>query len=405
VADLPVGRTEGRELIVDGYRGRVYVGGSGAVREEYARLAREEAALSADLEGLRELPAETPDGVRVPLYANTGLVADLTPSLRSGAEGIGLYRTEFPFLVRDRFPGEEEQRRVYRQVLEAFAPRPVVLRTLDVGGDKALPYFPIEEDNPFLGWRGIRITLDHPEIFLVQVRAMLRAAVGLDNLRLLLPMVSHLGEVDEARALVERAARELREAGEPVRLPPLGAMVEVPAAVYQVEALARRVDFLSVGSNDLTQYLLAVDRNNARVASLYDSLHPAVLRAVAQVVEGGHRRGREVGVCGEMAGDPAAAVLLVGMGVDHLSMSVAGLPRVKAAIRAVPWRRARELLQEALALEDGAGVRALVERALVEAGVGRLVRAGRPQPAPSREGALDSRPAVAYFHPLRQEST
>ncbi|RMD80391.1 MAG: phosphoenolpyruvate-protein phosphotransferase PtsP, partial [Gammaproteobacteria bacterium] len=395
VADLPVARTEGRELIVDGHRGRIYVGGGGAVRAEYARLAREEAALSADLEGLRALPAETPDGVRVPLYANTGLVADLSPSLRSGAEGIGLYRTEFPFLVRDRFPGEEEQRRVYRQVLEAFAPRPVILRTLDVGGDKALPYFPIEEDNPFLGWRGIRVTLDHPEIFLVQVRAMLRAAAGLGNLRLLLPMVSHLAEVDEARALVERAVRELQEAGEPVARPPLGAMVEVPSAVYQAEALARRVDFLSVGSNDLTQYLLAVDRNNARVAGLYDCLHPAVLRAVAQVVEGGHRQGREVGVCGEMAGDPAATVLLLGMGVDHLSMSVASLPRVKAAIRAVPRARARALLEEALGLEDPAQVRARVEAALEEAGVGRLVRSGRlaaPEPGRAALAQAPGRP-------------
>lgn len=375
--DLPVGRMEGRTLIVDGYRGRVYSNPSETVRNEYTRLASEEAQLLAGLQGLRDLPAETPDGARLPLYANSGLIADVSQSLANGAEGIGLYRTEFPFMIRDRFPGEEEQRRIYRQVLEAFAPRPVVLRTLDVGGDKPLSYFPIQEDNPFLGWRGIRITLDHPEIFLVQLRAMLRASAGLDNLRLLLPMVSQIGEVDEARRLVERAYRELREQGEDIVMPALGVMVEVPSAVYQAQEIARRVDFLSIGSNDLTQYLLAVDRNNARVAALYDALHPAVLRAIVQVVEAGHAQGRPVGVCGEMAGDPAAALALLGMGIDHLSMSVASLPRIKWMIRTFPRARARELLDEVLRCDSAEAVRLQLEYALTQAGLGSLVRGGK----------------------------
>ncbi len=375
--DLPVSRVDGKEMIVDGYVGRVYIMPPPTVREEYLRLIREDRALSEELKTLRDLPAETPDGYRIPMLVNTGLLADLTPALSSGAEGIGLYRTEFPFLIRDRFPGEEEQFKVYRQALQAFAPRPVTLRTLDVGGDKALPYFPISEDNPFLGWRGIRITLDHPEIFLTQLRAMLRASAGLNNLHLLLPMVTTLAEVDDALGLIRRAYQEIREEGADIGSPPVGVMVEVPALVYQAEALARRVDFLSIGSNDLTQYLLAVDRNNPRVAALYDSLHPAVLRAMMQVLEGGHRQSCPVSVCGEIAGDPTAAVLLLGMGMDSLSTSSANLPRIKWVIRTIPRARACALLEEVLALEDATAIRRHVNAALEEAGLGSLLHAGR----------------------------
>ncbi len=375
--DLPVSRIDGRELVVDGYQGRVYVSPTESVRKEYQRLAREEQELAAGLEALRDEPAVTPDGIRVPLYANTGLLSDITPSLTRGAEGVGLYRTEFPFMIRNRFPGEEEQRRIYRQVLESFAPAPVVLRTLDIGGDKALPYFPIDEDNPFLGWRGIRITLDHPEIFVVQLRAILRASAGLDNLRLLLPMVSHVGEVDEALRLLRRVHGELTDKGEAVTLPPVGIMVEVPSTVYQMDDLAPRVDFFSIGTNDLTQYLLAVDRNNPRVASLYDALHPAVLRAVAQVVAGAHRHGKPVGVCGEMAGDPAAAILLLGMGVASLSTAAASLARIKWVIRNFSVAEARDLLDQALLMEDSRTIRRFLEERLDRAGLGGLVRAGK----------------------------
>jgi phosphotransferase system enzyme I (PtsP) len=375
--DLPVGRLEGQELVVDGYQARLFVRPSAAVRKEFQRLQREEAELSNELQELARQPAETPDGVRVPLYANTGLLADITPSLRCGAEGVGLYRTEVPFLIRDRFPGEEEQRRTYRQVLEAFAPAPVTLRTLDIGGDKMLPYFPVREDNPFLGWRGIRISLDHPEIFLSQVRAILRADIGLHNLQLLLPMVSNVAEVDSALGLINRAYHELREDGEKVEFPRIGVMIEVPSTVYQVPALAQRVDFFSIGTNDLTQYLMAVDRNNAQVAELYDTLHPAVLRAIGQVVDAAHASDRTVGVCGEMAGDPAAALLLLGMGVDSLSMSSASLLRVKWAVRSFTRARMQELLEEVQSLEDGVAVRVVLYRSLEEAGLGGLIRAGR----------------------------
>jgi len=377
VADLSVGRLDGLEMVVDGYRGRVYVAPGAVVRAEYRRFMNDDLKLTNELENLRGLPAETPDGYTLPLCLNTGLVSESRPLGIEESSGVGLYRTELPFIVRDRFPGETEQTSNYRQVLATFAPRPVTIRTLDVGGDKPLSYFPVSESNPFLGWRGIRITLDHPEIFLTQARAMLRASIGLENLQILLPMVSTVGEVDEALLLMHRAHEELLDEGCEVKMPPVGVMVEVPAAVYQAEALARRVQFLSVGTNDLTQYLLAVDRNNGHVAKLYDELHPAVLRALVQVVQGARTYGREVSICGEMAGDPLAVVLLLGMGVHSLSMGAGSLLRVKWVIRSVSRARARELLGTALRCEEAAGVRRLLLDLLEDVGLSGLVRPGK----------------------------
>jgi len=377
VEDLDLASCADLELIVDGYQGRLYLQASTAVTHEYARLATEESELSKQLKTLRKLPAETTDGKKMPLFVNTGLMADMTPSRKSGADGIGLYRTEFPFMIRDSFPGEEEQRQIYRQVLKSFAPRQVTLRTLDIGGDKALPYFPIQEENPFLGWRGIRITLDHHDIFLTQIRAMLRAAVGLDNLQILLPMISDLSELDEALRLIHQAFEEMETDDEEVSWPKIGVMIEVPSAVYQADILAQRVDFLSIGTNDLTQYLLAVDRNNSRVAKLYDGMHPSVLKAINQVVEAGHKYGRPVGVCGELAGDPAAALLLMGMGVDNLSMAVASLPRIKWVIRSFSQHDARIMLTRSLETHSPIEIRKFVNAALESAGLGGLLRAGK----------------------------
>ncbi len=377
VNNLPVAKLEERELIIDGYYGQVYVEPSHTVREEFERLAREEKELDHELEALRDLPAETLDGFTLSLFINTGLIADLGRSLGVGAEGVGLYRTEVPFLVRDRFPSEEEQRIIYKQLLHAFSPRPVMMRTLDIGGDKELPYFPISESNPFLGWRGIRVTLDHPEIFLVQIRAMLRASQDLENLQIMLPMISSIAEVEEAQRLITQAYSELMEEGEHIRMPSVGVMVEVPSAVYQARELAKRVDFLSVGSNDLIQYLLAVDRNNVRVANLYDGLHPAVLRALIQVVEGAHQEGKDVSICGELAGDPVAVILLLAMGFDTLSMSATRLPRMKWVIRKFTMARAIKLLEEVLLMDDPIEIRCHLELALEEAGLGGLIRAGK----------------------------
>jgi len=377
VGDLPVGRLEGKQVIVDGYAGRAFIEPPPPVRQEYNRLLRDEAELSAGLRAMREVPAETADGARIYLHANTGLLSDINSSLEVGCDGIGLHRTEFPFMVRNRFPGEEEQTVIYRQVLSPFAPRPVVLRTLDIGGDKPLPYFPVVEENPFLGWRGIRLTLDHPEIFLAQLRAMLRANIGLGNLRIMFPMISRVEEVDQALALLRRAHAELCEEGRAVEMPPVGVMIEVPSAIFQAEELAQRVDFVSIGTNDLTQYLLAVDRNNPRVARLYDDLHPAVLRALQRLVETVHRQGKPVSVCGSMAGEPGGALLLIGMGIDSLSMSAASILRVKWAARSIPQSQMRALLAQALRMETAEEVRELLTATIEDAGLGGLVRAGR----------------------------
>lgn len=367
--DLPLTRIDGRELVLDGYSGRVYVQPGEDLLNAYRDILRGEQEEEAELEAIKDLPAETTDGYRMPLWVNTGLIADVARSLDRGAEGIGLYRTEVPFMIRDFFPSEQEQAQTYRKQLEAFHPRPVTMRTLDIGGDKALPYFPIVEENPFLGWRGIRVTLDHPEIFLVQVRAMLKAGEGYDNLRIMLPMVTSVHEVNEANRQIDRAVRELQEEGLQISRPMVGVMVEVPAAVYQVRRFARRVDFISVGSNDLTQYLLAVDRNNPRVADLYVSYHPAVLRALNFIVSEGHKENVTVSICGELASEPGGALLLMAMGYDVLSMNATNLPKVKATIRAVSKEDADELLAEVLSLDDADRIQTLITERLSELGI------------------------------------
>ncbi len=377
VSDIPIYEMEDKEIIIDGYYGQIYLSPSASLREEFQKLAWEEHELTASLEALRDDAAQTADGERISLMVNMGLGADVALSLAAGAEGVGLYRTETPFLTRDSFPTSEEQRVLYRQLLTSFAPRPVTMRTLDIGGDKALPYFPVKEDNPFLGWRGIRITLDHPEIFLTQVRAMMRASQDYHNLRIMLPMITDVTEVDEAMRLLKKAYADVCEEGFDIQMPEVGVMIEVPSAVYQANSIAKRVDFLSVGSNDLTQYLLAVDRNNSRVANLFDSLHPAVLRALMQVIEGGHQENKHVSICGELGGDPVAVVLLVAMGFDSLSMSPSSLSRMKWVVRQFTKQRARELLEEVLSMESSVMIRCHMELALEQVGLGGFIRAGR----------------------------
>ena len=373
--DLPIELLEEKPLIVDGQEGQVITHPNEDQIRFYQNLIKEEEALIEGLEELKTLPCKTTDGHRVRLWVNTGLMSDAAKSLDRGAEGVGLYRTEVHFMTKDRFPTEEEQKTIYREHLQAFSPRNVTMRTLDIGGDKALTYFPIEEANPFLGWRGIRVTLDHPEIFLAQVRAMIRANEGVGAfLRIMLPMVSSVSEVDEAKKLISKCYRELLEEGRKVDMPAVGVMIEVPSAVYQARDIIKRVDFLSVGSNDLIQYMLAVDRNNAQVAELYQEYHPAVLGALKQIVEAAHGENKPLGICGEMAGNPSAAILLTAMGYDVLSMNSTNLLMVKLAIRTFDLAKAKRILNKVLKMDDAKEIKFYVDGQMRKAGLGKIIR-------------------------------
>ena len=371
--DLPLGDISGAHLIVDGWRGEVIVEPSEHVLSEYQRAIQDAAILELDLEKVESGTAVTSDGQHVYLMLNAGPFGELSKRERSWIDGVGLYRTEFIFLSRSRFPTEDEQEGEYRAELQSYSPMPVVMRTLDIGGDKSLPYFSIDEENPFLGWRGIRVTLDHPEIFLTQIRAMLKADSGLGNLRILLPMITTLEELRASKILIQRVVLELASEGYEVLAPQVGVMIEVPSAVYIAPELAKEADFLSVGSNDLTQYLLAVDRTNSRVADMFDGFHPAILRALEITSKAGTNAKIPVALCGEMAGDPLAAVLLVGLGFKELSMSSAALAQVKRALGAFSSKECQSLAQQALAMESGIEVLHIVAQAFIDKDLNLLV--------------------------------
>ncbi len=376
VDSFPTRLADGKPMVVDGFGGSLIIHPSKDQLAYYHKVLEEETALVDGLGDLADQPCVTKDGSRILLWVNTGLITDVARSLGRGAEGVGLYRTEVYFMMNDRFPTEEEQRIIYREHLQAFHPRPVTMRTLDIGGDKSLPYFPIEEANPFLGWRGIRVTLDRREIFLSQVRAMIKANEGIDNdLRIMLPMVSSTSEVDEAQRLISQCYREVVEEGVEVEMPDVGVMIEVPAAVYQARDILKRVDFLSVGSNDLIQYMLAVDRNNAQVAELYQEFHPSVLQAFRRIVDASHAEGKPIGICGEMAGNPSAAVLLAAMGFDVLSMNATNLLMVKWAITTFTMAKAKRVLNKVLKMDNAYLIKNYVDDQLKRAGLGALVRA------------------------------
>ncbi|GGD24746.1 phosphoenolpyruvate--protein phosphotransferase [Franconibacter pulveris 1160] len=376
-ADIQPSVLHHRMLVVDGYRGELLVDPEPVLLQEYQRLVTEENELSRLAEGDVEQPGELKSGERVQVMLNAGLSPEHEEKLGSRIDGIGLYRTEIPFMLQSGFPSEEEQVAQYQGMLQMFNDKPVTLRTLDVGADKQLPYMPISEENPCLGWRGIRITLDQPEIFLIQVRAMLRANAATGNLSILLPMITSIDEVDEARRLIDRAGREVEEMlGYAIPKPRVGVMVEVPSMIFMLPQLASRVDFISVGTNDLTQYLLAVDRNNTRVASLYDSLHPAMLRALNLIAAEARRNNIDLCLCGEMAGDPMCVALLVGMGFHHLSMNGRSVARVKYLLRHITLEEAQKLAQRSLEAQLAAEVRHQVAAFMERRGMGGLIRGG-----------------------------
>ena len=378
VTELPITTLDDSEMIVDAYQGRVFVNPPRRLRQRYKEVQKEEEQIAKDLKQYETKDSITPDGVEVKLYVNTGLMIDVVRGVQRGAKGVGLYRSEIPFMLRDRFPGEEEQRAIYRQQLSHFANKPVIMRTLDIGADKDLPYFEIEEENSALGWRGIRFTLDHPEIFSSQIRAMLKASIGLNNLHILLPMVTSVSEVEEALYLLERDWMAVQEEEQvKINKPKIGIMVEVPSVLLQIGEFAELVDFFSVGSNDLIQYLLAVDRNNSRVSSVYSHFHPSVLRALTRLVEECHKYDKPISICGEMAGDPLSAILLMAMGFNTLSMSSSNILRVRKAICHVPMTDAQKLLEEVVKMNNPLMVKSWMEYYFRHHGLADMVKSNR----------------------------
>lgn len=348
----------GAVIAIDGDDGRIWLCPDEAVRAELQIRRTQWLAKRRQAVQEADKPAVTTDGVAIQVSANIGLPHDARQALALGAEGVGLFRTEFLFQERATAPTEDEQYAAYVAAAKAMQGRPVIIRTLDVGGDKPLSYVPVaSEDNPFLGERGIRFCLAHPAVFKPQLRALLRAAQA-ENIRIMFPMVAQLTELRAARALLKEVRKELAQEGiacdKPVET---GIMIEVPAAVAMADQLAREADFFSIGTNDLTQYVMAADRGNAAVAQLCDSFHPAVLRMVRTTVEAGHKAGIPVGMCGELAGTPAAAALLIGLGLDELSMNAPSVPEVKTAIRRLSAAECRILTAKALDQDEGAGVR------------------------------------------------
>jgi phosphotransferase system enzyme I (PtsP) len=370
VAGIQTAARPGEKAIVDGGAGRIYLSPEPHLVSEYERARHRYAVAIQHLDAMHDRPAETRDGRRIRLTANVGLAGDLRLVEQHGAEGIGLYRTELLVLARRGFPDEDEQEQLYTRVAKALAPRPVTLRTLDLGGDKDIADLGIgPEDNPQLGCRSIRLSFEREGMFRSQLRAILRASV-LGNVRLMLPMVSSLTELRRAREVIERAKAELDEAGVAYdRSMPVGLMIEVPSAALIAEPLARECDFFSIGTNDLTQYTLAVDRSNERVAHLYDPLHPAVLALIDHSVRAARRAGIPVSLCGEMASNPLGVPILVGLGIDELSGTPSAVPVMKEIIHALD---AGELDRDArVAREVGTAreVHVIAARRLREAGL------------------------------------
>ena len=347
----------GDPIVVDGNRGLLIINPDPQTIEEYKKKSDRISAQTTELDKLRDDPAITLDHKRITLAANIEFHNEIPSVVSHGAEGIGLYRTEYLYMNRSDLPDEEEQFRAYNQVAEKMAPHCVIIRTLDLGGDKFLSSLEVpREMNPFLGWRAIRFCLTQVDIFKTQLRAILRASVH-GNLKIMYPMISNVQEVKQANEILEECRKELKKEGHPYDPKmEVGAMIEIPSAAITSNIIAKEVDFFSIGTNDLIQYALAVDRVNEKIAYLYEPTHPAILQLIRQVVEAGHQNKKWVGSCGEMSGDPGIAVLLVGLEVDEISTSPVVLPKVKRAIRSIKFKDAKRIAQKALQFQTGAEV-------------------------------------------------
>lgn len=372
VTGLPLCKLNEQTMAIDGFQGEVYVHPSHHLIQAFNRQVFQDKVNSKEVDKLNLLPAVTLDNRKINLMMNIELNSDMHTALNCHSDGVGLYRTELPFMVKDRFPGEEEQTFIYAQLLKAFSKKPVVIRILDIGGDKFLPYFPIEEKNAFLGWRGIRVMLDHPDIFLQQLRALFKASTNLTNLHILLPMITQISEVDESLFYIKQAYEEVKEEGYSIVYPKIGAMIETPSAVFCVEHIAQKVDFLSVGTNDLTQYILAADRNNQKIANLYDSFHPSVLWALEHIALNAKKAGKPVSLCGEMANSPIALIILLALEFDSLSVYPGVLAKLKWLIRHLSVDQCKKWYHTAKSFDKGSAVKQYLETVLEEAGLSRI---------------------------------
>lgn len=353
---------DGTIVVLDGPAGELLIAPDEHTAAEYRRRMEEAEARSAAADAYASQPVTTRDGRVLAVLANAGSVDEVERAIRSGADGIGLFRSEFLYMQRqDGFPDEQVQTAVYARAAELCGGRPLVIRTLDIGGDKSLPYYRFpEEENPFLGWRAIRVSLELRDMFRTQLRAILRASAR-GGVRVMFPMIVSLAELRDALALLEECKEELRRQEVPFddRIP-VGVMIETPAAVFMADELAAEVDFFSIGTNDLTQYVLAVDRGNRRIAAMYDTLHPAVVRAMRLTVDAAHRHGCEVGICGEFAGCAAHAELLVGLGFDELSVAPPSVPAVKERIRGLETPQAELTARRAVEAATASEVHELI---------------------------------------------
>jgi phosphotransferase system enzyme I (PtsP) len=354
-------------LILDANSGAVYQNPHQTVIDEYQRLEQDSLLQQERLSELKDVPAITSDGIRIHLRANIGLVSDVSVARRNGAEGVGLYRTEFPYMTHKSFPGRQAQYQLYKKVIQEFDGSPVTIRTLDIGGDKVLPYFNMpKEDNPFMGWRSVRVSLGNREIFQTQIEAILMAALH-GPVKMLFPMISNMAEVRACKDVVAAAKESLTQEGVPFSDKiSLGAMIEVPAAVRITKHLAKELDFFALGTNDLIQYLLAADRSNPKVESYYDPLHPAVLHSLHEITEAARSQKIDVCVCGEMSTDPTCMFALIGLGIHEFSLSAPYIPQLKQLVRRIDAEQASKISAQCLDEGDSSTIRKILEQALAE---------------------------------------